>query len=988
MLGFAAGLSLTGLVFTLGALASLSLPRLGHALVVWSVPLGAALGVALAVTLIRRRVGNDERTARHLAHLMPELKLDLLAAVEISRALGQRHDFSPELARAFLARVDAQAATTHVDQLREGREARWAIRGALLVGLICFSALFFARERVGAGLAVAFAPKLSSALKREPITGDFTVHYRYPAYTGLEPRTVEGGTGDLSAPAGSEVTIDTRADRDLKQAALEVNGHRSPLVRDGRKLKGELVLDKPGQYHVVFLDGDEVVAEGPDRAIRIEADQPPEVQLTAPLPELEIEADHQKVMLKYEARDDYGLSSLELVTQRGSKPESRTRLAHDDGRVTRGVYEWDVGALKLQPGQSVKYYLEAKDNDAVAGAKRGTSRTQTVKLYSAAEHRQEALAKAEKIWDRLIIHLADRMEGHDRAKDPTLDQVKAGGPLDELGIALSSDSTSLSGELYQDRDAPEELGDALANIGSSLHKAVTQTMMARRLAERLHDDRADFSIALARRAVDEVKSVEQDVLYLESLLDRQRLEAMRAAAQELKSDRRELSRLLDEYAKTPDSEKQQALLDQMELLKQDMQRLMEKMAELSKGIHDEHYNAEAEKQLESANLPDDFKQLEEMIKAGNTEDALKKMQEMAMEMDDLLDQIDKAADESEEEADPELTKAYEDFEKNLDRTTQKQAELADESEKIRDRYRDEVRKRVQKNGEQLKQDLLKKTQELKQSYQQFDASKFGAHMEISKSGAEQQLEHLEQALQANDFDLALEAADQLTSEAERTASEAEELRKRDEHFGNPPSSMRDVQQAEQRLKRDARRAEDIDQTLRGLFPPPQQMLSQEDQQKLKEQAGKQKQLEKQAEQLEQQMDELAQKAPMFGPDQRQEMNQAQQKMGEARQSLDGRDVRKANGNQRAALDQLQTLKRQMEQAGGGGGKGKRGGIPLPFRQGKSGRGSLSKDKVEIPDEDPNAPTKEIRKDLMDAMKQGAPDRYREQNKRYYEELVK
>jgi hypothetical protein len=78
----------------------------------------------------------------------------------------------------------------------------------------------------------------------------------------------------------------------------------------------------------------------------------------------------------------------------------------------------------------------------------------------------------------------------------------------------------------------------------------------------------------------------------------------------------------------------------------------------------------------------------------------------------------------------------------------------------------------------------------------------------------------------------------------------------------------------------------------------------------------------------------------------------------------------------------------MEDAAKQGGKGGKGGIPLPLkRRGGHGRGN-QQEKVEIPDEDPNAAPREFRKDVMDAMKQGAPDRYKDQNKKYYEELVK
>jgi hypothetical protein len=60
---------------------------------------------------------------------------------------------------------------------------------------------------------------------------------------------------------------------------------------------------------------------------------------------------------------------------------------------------------------------------------------------------------------------------------------------------------------------------------------------------------------------------------------------------------------------------------------------------------------------------------------------------------------------------------------------------------------------------------------------------------------------------------------------------------------------------------------------------------------------------------------------------------------------------------------------------------------MPLKKRGGGRGNRH-EKVEIPDEDQAAGSREYRKDVMDAMKQGAPDRYKDQNKKYYEELVK
>jgi DNA-binding FadR family transcriptional regulator len=53
-----------------------------------------------------------------------------------------------------------------------------------------------------------------------------------------------------------------------------------------------------------------------------------------------------------------------------------------------------------------------------------------------------------------------------------------------------------------------------------------------------------------------------------------------------------------------------------------------------------------------------------------------------------------------------------------------------------------------------------------------------------------------------------------------------------------------------------------------------------------------------------------------------------------------------------------------------------------------GGNDVSQQKVEIPEADPGTAFQDFRKDLLDAMKQGTPERYRDQVKRYYEELVK
>jgi len=104
----------------------------------------------------------------------------------------------------------------------------------------------------------------------------------------------------------------------------------------------------------------------------------------------------------------------------------------------------------------------------------------------------------------------------------------------------------------------------------------------------------------------------------------------------------------------------------------------------------------------------------------------------------------------------------------------------------------------------------------------------------------------------------------------------------------------------------------------------------------------------------------------------------------------GQDPQRGYGEQQAAMEGLKQFQQAMKESQRGKGKGR--GLPLPMgggqqRQGGNGRDS-SQEKVELPDADAYQAPKEFRQDLLDAMKQGAPEKYKDQVKRYYEELVK
>jgi hypothetical protein len=151
-------------------------------------------------------------------------------------------------------------------------------------------------------------------------------------------------------------------------------------------------------------------------------------------------------------------------------------------------------------------------------------------------------------------------------------------------------------------------------------------------------------------------------------------------------------------------------------------------------------------------------------------------------------------------------------------------------------------------------------------------------------------------------------------------------------------------------------------------------------------------LQRQTESLQQKLDEMGKQMPLFGPGQQKLLQDAAGQMGDAREQLNGTDPRGASARQGEALKKLEALKDAMRQNGEDSGEG---GVPMPFAATgeESGDGDgqgqqVKNEKVEIPTADQSKAPDEFRKDILNAMKEEAPERYKQRVRDYYEELVK
>jgi hypothetical protein len=205
-----------------------------------------------------------------------------------------------------------------------------------------------------------------------------------------------------------------------------------------------------------------------------------------------------------------------------------------------------------------------------------------------------------------------------------------------------------------------------------------------------------------------------------------------------------------------------------------------------------------------------------------------------------------------------------------------------------------------------------------------------------------------------------------------------------------------VELAQRRVGQAVPKVREIRDQLSRLFPDPRSVLSKEEQARMGELSRRQGDLEQEVAQLQEALAQLSRKAPLFPPSAQGQLGESRGHMGEAAAELGNRNPQRGHGQQELALDALARFRKgledaakSMQQGGGQGGEG----FPFPFADnGPEGRegdgGDPSREKVKIPGAEAHKVPEAFRKDLLEAMKQGTPERYRADVQRYYEELVK
>jgi hypothetical protein len=333
------------------------------------------------------------------------------------------------------------------------------------------------------------------------------------------------------------------------------------------------------------------------------------------------------------------------------------------------------------------------------------------------------------------------------------------------------------------------------------------------------------------------------------------------------------------------------------------------------------------------------------------------------------------------------------FKEQLEQVQKAQAETAARTGQVKD----EVRQRLAPQLEAARQGAASLERLAREAAEELKQARPGVppRAELDLDAAENALADLQRALALRDLEASSETAARAQGPANRLGFTLDEEASLAERF--PGATTRDagaLKEARKHAKAAAPRIARIREQLARLTPDPRQAMTPGDKQRLAELAGQQQALERKAGELQQKLQQLAEQAPIFPPQAQGQLGESRGHMGAAAGELQQRNPQRGHGEQQAAMEGLERFRQGLEQAARSG-RGGGGGFPFPFGESGAGAGDREGDmgdptaqKVVIPGAEAHRLPEAFRRDLLEAMKQGSPERYRGEVQRYYEELVK
>jgi soluble cytochrome b562 len=781
----------------------------------------------------------------------------------------------------------------------------------------------------------AASPVYSIRVVDPPEVGKVKLTLIPPDYTHL-PKEVRQ-EGHIDALKGTMVNLEAQTNKPVKEGKVVLSqGNQLALNVKGDHLTGSLAVFYPGTYSIHVKD--ELGFENPSPVqyrIHLLSDKYPEAEIISPGQDLEV-AGTEVTPIVYTAKDDFGITSVRLSYQMGGAERFISLKNIGSGRsLGPETFKWDLTGLALTPGERVVYRLEVWDNDSISGPKAGYSRTFT--LYGRDERDRAAkdVEEAQRIADALLDLLADQLE-------ETRDKDELSQRLTKIMEQVDKNLERMGEDKIQRYDL-EALKRNLAFLNKRIHEEPKETV---------------------------TRELERLALLAEDVAKKTRMNEVETLAREIRNRERRLIDTLRDFKGPLTSEALQAMLKELDKLRQLLQTVMDALSKMATQLPDEFINSPELSGMDFQDLFKDLDEIQRKLMAGDLTGALEAAQRLLETLSEMMAALSRAGAQA-----------------NMGSFDRLQAEMARQTSEL---------ERIL--GEQ--KEILAGTERIDREIKRMVEEETEKRLNRSLPRFQESLEGLHRSLPAEQND-AIEELEKLLKEQnlERFSELAKNLEK--ELLGRL-----DIQKLIEELRK---MAESLSPDLRELMTP-------DNKEKFPSLSSRQENLEKRTRNLTEKLEMLSQLFPGMDTEILNDLKESTDSMGRASGRLKGEDapgaippeqeaVRRLSKSQQAMQQMAQQMVQQMAMRmqnrwGYLWGYDPRPGwyygpwVPMPTlpqpelrRPREKGYTGIDREEFDPPSKDAYKAPQILREKVMESLKEGVPSQYRREVERYFKGLT-
>lgn len=512
-----------------------------------------------------------------------------------------------------------------------------------------------------------------------PAIGQFQIVLDYPDYTGKTNDTLPANVGDIYALAGTRAYWTVQAQATEKAQFVWEDKTVHPLQKQKNAFTYQKMLMQNTNYFIQLYSKQNISNKDTVRyAVQVVPDKYPSILLENAQSEFKLD-ERLMIPLSYEMADDYGFSSLKLFyrfkkssdSKKTSEKFTSVPLNFQPKNIQqKGAYVWDLMPLSIQPEDELEYYIEVRDNDAIAGYKASKTPTLTARFPSVKEMLNEAsknsnntaeglneLSKqAQKLNDEYQklqqkMLQQNKMEWQDKKQlqDLIQQQQELRKKAEQITKQMERDKQKMENNNLMSEETIKKY-EELQKILKDLKNPKLEELMKRmqELMQKMNFNELKKNIDELKKDSDKMKEELDRMLNLFKHLQlEQKIDNVIKQLEEMSKKQNELAEKTDSKDAKKQSEELQKQQDALDKQMDDVKKELNEIGEMQKELDKQENPKNQEVKQDADKVKQDMQQSKQNMSKGNMNKSSKNQKDAAQKMQDMANKLSEMKSEGE-----------------------------------------------------------------------------------------------------------------------------------------------------------------------------------------------------------------------------------------------------------------------------------------------------------------------------------------------------